>query len=518
MRRLVGLALVAALALAGLWFVRSRPGARTATVFSQSATDPVVDRELVSPRDEEVVGGRRETILESVDRETGAELPDLPLASTIVGQVFDADGGRIRNPWGVAHGERDPPFRGWTEEGSYRISGLGPGTYWVEVGAPGFIASRREVTILGLERTLAVDFTLQRTFDLPVFLLTTDERPLSATEGIGGPPFDILATPGPPGDWWFDEPEPSWPGLGTFERTSDESEGCIGILHLDRAPPVHVSLVYCTRVLETLVVELDDERIVFRLDPGAPRSFQGSLRIRVIEASSSAPLKDVRVEVMGLHCGGDRVTDAEGVTRFDEVLPGLYDLTVRLADGAQHIDEILVQPSVPTEIDVDLPPRVTISGRCTGERFGAASGAPGNRLSLERVEPLTGVVHRGGGAPVFDSQGRFDVQVTCGLYLLEGTLVDARNGSVEGLEIRRSSDVRVNVWLRLVSGSWDGCRYRVLDANGVEMEAGRFVGAEPLLLHLVEGDYRLLVSDFAGAPLLETSFDATRGSVVSVGL
>jgi hypothetical protein len=153
-----------------------------------------------------------------------------------------------------------------------------------------------------------------------------------------------------------------------------------------------------------------------------------------------------------------RKLDANAVAEFAGISAGAYGVTVMGRPFGWERRIVLVEPGSTTEFDLEVGGGVTIEGQlvdAAGTPLGNAPEASSGTSSLEKGVGLgraeTGTVDRS-SVHLTDDQGRIRIPVEPGLYLLRARVagaastfvtVDARQGSVEGVEVRALPPVAV---------------------------------------------------------------------------
>ncbi len=544
--RILGLVTFAALVLAGLWILRTERGHPAPASASEQPAPPesrAID--LAPPLDGAEIS--RAPALPSEPPPTDTPVLDasagdaavVPSGSTgsIYGFILDATGRPASSKastgtnWVRAYDELGCEHEGVVGGDIYRIDELAPGRYWVAARVEGYRPAHREVEI-ALAEEAELDLVVAPSVRLAVRVLTPDGQP--HPDVVAGKALFLVPvpTPEPLSGWYFGVRGSirSPHGEGRFQDTYDRrEEGLIGFLELDGDLPVYVNLCLLQWVLATELVPAGSEEVAFLVDPEGLQSQLATLRVRALDASTGEVVTHAGVMLRTSSFGMHRALDESGVTEFADISPGEYDLTVSCETYGWEQRDVLVEPGVVTEVDVELGASTKIEGRVV-DGTGRAVGDPNEEdfgddfasIYLGRLDPTTHEVDldetmRYG----VDAEGRFSLPVSRDLHLLRATggkwvsgnvLVDARQGSIDGLEIVVHPPV--DVVLRIESGTWQGARFRVLDENGIEAEHGRFRGPVPRRLALAPGTYRLLVSDPSGATLFETAFVATREPVI----
>jgi hypothetical protein len=284
-----------------------------------------------------------------------------------------------------------------------------------------------------------------------------------------------------------------------------------------------VSLVYHHVVLQTKIVGKGQDEVDFVLALDELLASLATIRVCVVDAETRQPIERARVLLSGGSYSSEGVaTDAQGVAAIDRREPGLFDLQVWANGYESPHKSIDALPGEITDLGtLALDKEVRVEGRVLDleGRPRAAS------FMLGVIDPLDRVVHwsrqqkfSSGGDGCFTIRGlgrreyvvrtenhdALDAGEWQGITWVSGNLLlDTRAGPVSGLELRLRPASRLA--LRTSARSPDGLGFRVVDASGLELVAGRFRGTQPRALELPIGTYRVALLDRNGAVLSECS-------------
>ncbi len=530
--------------LAGLVLVLARGGERPAPAAAGSAAEARGGAEppdaLAGADTPGVSPAETSSTPASAEAEPGAPAPpasaalalpsDDPVRCVLYGRVLDASGGslagkeidvRLEDPSGTH------VRAATTTRGSYSATGLAPGRWLVACYADGYRQTKVPLE-LGPERVVRHDLELEPAVMLRIKLTAPDGSPFREALSRAGTWTTVVpvATVDPPGAT-FDGVVGSLNnafGVGTFWQNGYVFEQLppeyYGVLVLDGEPPVHVSIVLQSAVLATQRVEAGTEEVAFVLDPQVVIAARSALRCRVVDAGTGAPLEGAEVALIA-RGGGMRLpspsTDAQGVALLQDYEPGEYELWVRAEGSADVRRAVALIPGQTLEVDaIELVPETWIAGRLIDE-----AGAP-----VEATVQLGQLDVDGRLAMVknqywkSDNQGAFRIGALApGRYIVrtaaregrpgypeltmatDNHLISTLGGPVENLELLLLPLGRLV--LRYERADWEALRYSALDERGLERAGGRLWDTLQHTVTLPHGVYRVLVTDVAGATVLE---------------
>jgi hypothetical protein len=152
-------------------------------------------------------------------------------------------------------------------------------------------------------------------------------------------------------------------------------DGYAGTLQFASGPPAHAALLLRHIVLEQQAVVPGQTEVTFVVDPDAIRRLMGSVRLRVVDAETGAPLPAANVQ---LSLTDSLRLDEDGRIAVDSVLPGLLTCSVS-APGREHFSRpVYVEPGQCSDLgEVCLGPVAPVTLRVLD-----AGGAPATRASL----------------------------------------------------------------------------------------------------------------------------------------
>lgn len=498
-RRLLALIVLVAAALLAARYMADRGGSRSGTV---------------SPHESVAVASGPEIALAAPDVTTRASA--LPPASQpdpsatqssatgksgprdrLHGRVLPAPG-RTTLTGELAVAAMDAYEKKWralcSADGAYAFEDLEPGRYWLSVGS---LQNGSGHTIVDVRGDTRRDIQLeeqQRALQIRV----VDEL---------GKPVEMfglyaVATAEAPGEWLEDARVGATNpiGLGRFEITqrqpSEPVTEVIGSLLLNRALPLHVSLMRYQRVLESRLVVRGTESVQFVLGADNPLAKDGGIRLRAVDAETKEPLEKVMILAGG--GSGSRFGQArDGVCEFLGLTPGTYRLQIQAKDHATERRDVRVPPGEIVEVgDVLVSRGQWIAGRILDETGkGSAFSIRVDACEADgSMAPLYGAIF---GSRT-DPDGRFRISdLAPGFHRLEVTgerdiadcvaVVDVRNGPVENLTLT----VTKGVWLVVDPDGKHGsaARFAVIDEKGLRVVSRLVDAPEPVRVRLAPGRY-----------------------------
>jgi hypothetical protein len=274
--------------------------------------------------------------------------------------------------------------------GAYVVIGLDEGAWEVRASADGYVPIE-ESCVLDGRPWQSADLVLRPWTAVPVRFVDREGRPMERAnlqKDLGA--LEIVATEEPLDADLRPSDAQSYSGFGLARwlraangvrgRAGElATAGYAGELQIHRDPPVVATLLYRHLRLATQRVELGQEELVFTIDPAELAAKRGRVRLRVLDATTSAPLAGLGISARaaGRH-HGSTITDAEGRAVLQDVLPGIALITV---DPPER-EELRLHVRVPDGREVDLgdlrlSPRVSCKGRVL-----RADGSPAEGVSI----------------------------------------------------------------------------------------------------------------------------------------
>jgi len=398
------------------------------------------------------------------------------------------------------------------ERAAYSIPGLAAGAWTLTADARGFLPCESSVTVLPGVEAQRHDLVLTASWTVLIKILGPGGELLRAgvEDGIaaGGARLIAVATESRPGGALplITHMDHLHYGVGVYtgrERFGREDRippGATGLLEVRADHAVFVSLVLRHLVLQSQIVQPGQREALFQVEANAVASRLGTVRARIVEARSGAPLDQARVALNTAETsGGGLPVDAEGRIELEEVPPGWMELEVRAPEHAFHRELVVVEPGAVTDVgEVAVPRAARIAGRVVD----AANGRPvalglsytpldfvdcpeafefqhGLRTKTDGVLELTAV-----------AQGRVLVRPDRGSeWAANGTVIDASAGDVEGAVVTLERGRPVTLRFELARPS----RYQwwLHEQGGDPVTSGTVRESGPQEVRLVKGAYRL---------------------------
>ena len=460
--------------------------------------------------------------------------PD-PLGHVVWGYVLDE--GQLPIPEGAHLGFTDALGQRLTSragaDGSWSMTGLESGRWYVSVGAEGFAEAE---AVLELEPSLARvrrDFALARRGALLVRVVTPDGRAFSQAEEdrAGGngrlwliPVASVEPPTGPLRDFhgnWSERVGASrvrrQPGGGL-----PAGLGAIAELELFEPLPLHASLYLYQELVATQVVEPGAAEVVFALDPLELATWLGDIVLTVVDEQTGAPIEGASNRIGGSVLTGLAERPGGRLERHDE-LPGRYDVWISAPGYEDRRLWIDLAPGETLERTISLRRGVAIGGRAVDEE-----GRPYPAQIEHFPLPAEGELPGGGRRywilrHTTQPDGAFDLtQLAPGRWLLQlqdrrepgggsslprmspNVVVDTRAGPVTDLVVRLEPTSHVAV-------SWpderrENLHVRFLDERGLVRKSSRFWSVAPQRVALPPGRWLARVVDGEGTVVEERAF------------
>ena len=448
-----------------------------------------------------------------------------PVGLVVHGRVTDPGGDPVRPAWGWVWltGARGEEHVGKLRYNSYySILGLRPGRWQLVCRADGYRPLEGELVLVAGERVRRHDLVLEPALQIRIDLRTPDGRPLYEVLHEAGIAADDPVVPVATSE----HPGPSLPARGGASYRHHEhgvfrfanrgagadAQGCAGHLEVRTPLPAYVSLVQQHLVLETRRLEEPVEVLRFTVSLDQLLGNLGSVRLRVLDADTGAPLPEARVALGPDASWGTHAPDAGGVLVLERVRPGPQRLVVEASGRARLRRVVDVQPGS----DLDLGDVVLESATAMRGTVVDPDGAPVS------VDLIWGRVDRAAGQVEIDwshgarsdASGAFEIPSLAPTeYLLRtvadserrsphaperawasaGVLVDVRAQAAEGVRLVVHPYSEVVLQPSLDEGQERS--YRVCDATGFPIRSGLLRGSEPRRLRLAPGSYELELRD-----------------------
>lgn len=392
--------------------------------------------------------------------------------------------------------------------GSWSIVGLPPGSWTVAVDARGYYPLRDPLELTATAAETRHDLVLEPARVLRIRFVDEEGNTVvgaGTRRSSWMPGLGVVATLTPPGARVLGVdgrmPQRGEAGQYLSPETYGHVDGlpgdCAGLLELSRPGTVYVSAVLRDTVLETRVDPGVGDEMVFVLDEATLRSKLARLRVRVVDASTGAPLEgDVSLSFRDGGSSGSEARGPEGVVEFIDQIPGLRELRVAAKDHAQVTRVVRLEPGETLDLGTLALPRAhTVEGRIVDEAGHAVSGnlRAGSSDLVEGPLDLAELIH----VPV-STDGVFRVwSLGAGEPLLllhgDGYALNPLRLEVDG-EGHATAVARTGTPVLLRHGAGKGAdrSYCIADSAGRPFCLCSVHDEAPIRLRLVPGRYQLL--------------------------
>jgi RNA polymerase sigma-70 factor (ECF subfamily) len=397
---------------------------------------------------------------------TASTNPDDPVRF-VFGAVVDERGEPLKDVgYQVSMATRDAkdadgkgdPIQGWVMNGTWSAPGLEPGAWHVSAKKTGFESCERDFVVHDDAEGERIDLVLRRSIEIRVRLRAPDGRPLAdavddamrgeleeiAILGLSAAPperFDVSfgGVSGLDGNRrWFAR-------AGTPFRRGPRSEIEVpadvdGVLVATGDPPAFIAATLGHLTLASARVIDPKQRVDLVVDPAQVHGAFASLRLRLIDADSSAPISGGHVALNFGHMAftWPSPADADGRVALNHLRPGRCELSIDVPGHGAHAFTVNLAAGAAVDLgDLACSLPITLRGRVSradGEPIGAEAGAV-RVLDLDRWRhglPIGSsnqwMVDRDGGIelPGF-GRGRHLVLVSVRGCATESVVVDARS-------------------------------------------------------------------------------------------
>jgi hypothetical protein len=431
-----------------------------------------------------------------------------PGGLTIRGFVRDSRGQSLRHsPSAVALIDESGERRVSTiANDRYTFDGLQPGTYSLGCRVPGYEYVERSISLAAGDPVHEEDFALDAVWSLLVRIVTPegeDVRSLLEKEsfsGYAGPA--TFVTIDPPGE----RVPPGFEKDGSVLQRPMSGGELHDRVRLQLDPPLYVSVVLGESVLATQHVEDRVDELTFVLELDRFRRSLAGLVVRIVDGGTGMPAANANVNLSTEDIMQAGVTpDGQGFVRFEDRLPGRYELWARSKGLAPERRIVDLSPGQTTDLGtITLNQGVPIRGICVD-----ADGIPrqvpaGLRPATDSASLVNAVFSLS-----VKADGRFSLaSLAAGRYMtwvmpspLPGSgsmgesgwdtspiLVNTSAGPVEDLRIVLSRPVPVT--LRPTAGTV-GLLYSVVTSEGLVYRDGSLSESPPQRIELAPGTYKL---------------------------
>ena len=347
-----------------------------------------------------------------------------PVGIVVQGTVRDTNGAPVAQA-SVSFSQGNS-YRGGESltNGAYAAAGLQPGEWQLYCSAEGF--GQYETTCnLDARAFQRVDVELRAAYVVKVKIQTPSGEPFVGqlpNVNMWAEPC-VVATPEPlQGNLPITE-NATISRLGTAEwrsatgRASGEADsklrkaGYAGELRMGQDPPMFASLVLRHVLLQSQRVEPGQHELTFILDPKDVSATFGTLRARLVDGVTGAPLADQLVRLETAQGGGSSAkADSDGRVLLENALPGLGVLSTYAKDREQLWLYVRVPAGGTIDIgEVVLSPLVKITGKVLDPNGKPASGTYLQYTDIAlRTWPQPLVTRRSSGV---EADGSFTLQI-----------------------------------------------------------------------------------------------------------
>jgi hypothetical protein len=390
---------------------------------------------------------------------------DDPVGIMLFGKVTTSDGRPLKDDVSVS--VEDPDTGDWrnsqVKASSYALTGLRPGDWNISCRNAGYKEFKQPVQLDAAHPRQRLDLVFEPCTVLKVKVVTPDGQLLSdalraekldwgvnvgVIATVAQPTGDLPMTPYAGHDDW---------GVGILRgggrMGGDVPKGYSGMLELREGPPVYLSAVLRHVILATRHVPAGAEDAEIVVPVSAVKGKLATLKLRLLDAESEAPIKKARVEATDRQSGGGSYPiDENGNVTKENLRPGLLHLSA-YADGYESISQyIRLEPGQVNDLGaLRLAKGVTIAGVVVDDR-GAPVKASVSYRNLDRIEfpqPLdVGMGYAGGeGDGVFTingaGRGRGVVIASTKDRSITAVPVNTASGSITNLRIVMKAGTRV---------------------------------------------------------------------------
>lgn len=401
----------------------------------------------------------------------------------------------------------------------YAVGGLAAGTWSFRARADGCVEQQGTFEIPIGAQHVRRDFVLEPAWILKVKVLTPEGAPIS--EELSGlaktrpgtmflevavvvtpsqpagdfPPTGLREVPFGVGRW-----SPAR-GIGAFGRGPQLPKDVHGTVQIDERQPVWASAVLRHRVLASVPVDAGQEEVTIVLPLQRVLQELGSIRGRIVDAATGAPLAGVRVGFGDLQSGGGgKEVDAQGVFEAKDLRPGLLTIEAYAKDRTAPRCLVELRPGQALDLgDVPMSASRTIEVRCEGT-VGDAT-----KLRLEYL-PLDPTPHpamqRKWDSAQVAADGTFKLWFVDGRYRLRASgagaccvEVDTRTLGQQPLVLHLSAEALLRLDVQGKGATW---RLALFDGGGREVWKRDVQSGWKFPIGLPAGEYRAEITGADG--------------------
>lgn len=453
-----------------------------------------------------------------------------PLASAsaagtvLYGRVTDEAGEAIQNGivWWLRadDGKQVATVQLSPRDPGFALPGLTAGTLTYRTRVTGFQESTGTVEIPADRSHLRHDLVLAKTWLLAVKLLTPDGKPLpdALLEASKQRPnlfhveaCAVVTTTRPEADFpptalrEVDFGLGRWRSARGFEAVTvggaKATKDVAGTIEIDQRQPLWVSAVLRHRVLASALVEPGQPEVALTIPLEQVLKDLGTIRGRVVEATTGRPVLGAFVEFSDLQSGGrgDNVDD-QGRFEVRDLRPGLLDVGIRGEAAHAPRDLVLLEPGQELDLgDVPVFAARTVKGRCEG-LIGKAQDL---RIAYTRLDPPSHPsMQRHTDSASIAADGSFTLHLPEGRYRLRAsgaggvvTDLDTRTQGEQLLVLSLAKEAPLRLDVQTGGEPW---AMAVFDAEGRELWRRDLRSGWKFALPFLPGDYRIELRDRHG--------------------
>ena len=381
------------------------------------------------------------------ERHTAAEqVPAIAAGDAIgivvSGTIRSSDGKLVEGARVYVYRDREGRSGNGAGPGCYAVAGLQPGEWTLTCRADGY-APHEAACVLDDRAFQRVDIVLQTSYVVRVKVQDSNGKSIAdelQQKSMWGLPY-VVATEVPlAGDLPPTEQSRlirfglgEWSSVDGMSGSPDPKlleQGYCGELRMNRAPPAYASLLLRTTLLQSQRIESGQTELVFTIEAKDVLAKHGTVKLRLLDGTTGAPITDAPVNVRTAQGGGSHAkTDADGRAVIENVVPGIGMLeSHRRSQASEGLFRYVRVPAGGTLDlgDVVLTPAEKITGVVVD-----ADGKPANGASVQWTEldcrtfPQPLVDYRGTGA---DADGKFQLLLGRHRHVVFASLQDGRFG------------------------------------------------------------------------------------------
>jgi hypothetical protein len=447
---------------------------------------------------------------------------DSTLGTILYGCVVDEDGKAVPQGHAVFRVDDASPVLASISiderRSSYAISGVTAATVVYRAHGTGFQQTKGTIAIPAGAQQHRHDIVLPRCWLLAVRFATPGGEPLRSAlraaakerQGLFFVQVGAVVTAArPAGDFPLTALREAGFGLGRWRSANGIvriqgkplPEDVAGIVEIDVKQPVWVSAVLRHRVLASVPVEVGQDEVALTVAVDDVLQQLGTIRGRVVDAVTGAPVQSAHVEFGDQQSGGFRgALDGDGRFAIGDLRPGLLTVGIWAEQRQALADLVELRPGQVLDLgDVPVFAMRTVDGRCEG-----AAGKPdGWRVSTIALDPPPHpAMRRSDGSCEIAKDGSFRLSLAPLRYRLRVTGaggavvdVDARTLPEGPLVLRLQPEAPLRLDVRTNGETWE---LALFDAQNREVYRRDLRDGWKFALHFLPGDYRAELRDPQG--------------------